>query len=130
MSDLQLPILEEGASQRDAMRHIAEAGAAAVRDGADVRLVTARIVLDAPADLNASDIAGAHGIVAAQLGEILRDDGVHVTFRPERPELPQFEVPAGYLQCRDDGNHTYDIQSGLTQCPVDKAPLSVVYLDS
>lgn len=130
MPDLRFPILHGDLTQADALQVMQGAGAVAVRSDDGFRLVTASQVIEAAAENPIGALADELGQAPEHFGHVVGNDDAFFQLRPTDPEqLPQFEVPAGYKQCPDNANHTYDIDSSLEKCPHDGAVLEIVNLN-
>lgn len=128
MTDLKLPLVTGDMSQKAALRLMARAGGAAVERSPGIRIVTSRMVIDTREAVSIGQIADRYGLPFDSMDERFGISGDHVRIDPDRV-LPQFDVPAGYKQCPEDGNHTYDLDSPYILCPEDDATLFVVYLN-
>lgn len=129
MTDIELPVIAEDVSQEDGLRLMGSAGAGAVEMPDGFRIVTSQMIIETPEAVDVGHLADRCGVPLGETFNIITiSDHGHVRFDPDRI-LPQFDVPAGYKQCPDNGNHTYALDSPYALCPADDAVLMVVYLN-
>ena len=129
METVELPIVDEGATQGDAMQAISAAGSGAIAVQMDdgVSVLPADTILDEDVDQERlGALARRKGITLPDDGFTIRGPMIHV--RTDQVLLPSFDAPSGYKECQKDNNHTYPLTYDRNQCWRDKGELRTIYL--